>query len=148
MTNPDIKIGKIIALDNNYALLEVKESEVCESCHSKSICTSGNEGMRTLRLENNLNVKVGDTVAYQTSSHGQLLVTAMQYGLPLIGFLSGIFSGYYLFDDSIFGMPKEIGEFLFGLIGLGIFGSITYLWSKKKSKTDFVLHRMVEIVNG
>ncbi len=140
----DYEIGEVVELDGDDVLLEVEESDACAGCHAKIVCSAGKEGNRRMRLKNTLGAKVGDQVAFDTSESQQLAINTMQYGLPLIGFLTGLFGYFYLLADKIT-VPKEIGAFASGLILMLFAGMITKRWSDKKVKT-LVLHQMKEII--
>lgn len=142
----DHEIGKVIELDGEFALLEMKESEACASCGAKSVCTAGKEGDRCMRIKNSLNAKIGDLVAFDTSESEQVKINLMQYGLPLIGFMAGLLGYFYLLSDKL-SFPKELGAFITALILMVGFGLLTRLWSEKKSKS-ISLHEMTEIVNS
>ena len=139
------EIGKVINLDGDFALLEMKESESCSHCHAKIICSAGKNETRTMRIKNSLNAKIGDSVAFDTSENQQVIITMMQYGLPLVGFLLGLAGYFFIFAEKI-KFPKELGAFIFGLVLMFGFGLITRFWSEKKSKS-IILHSMQEIIS-
>jgi positive regulator of sigma E activity len=141
----DQEIGKVIDLSGDYAILEVKESAACRGCHAKVVCSAGKDGNRCLKLKNTLNAQIGDSVAFETSENQQVAITAMQYGLPLLGFMAGLTGYFYGLADYI-QFPKEIGAFMAGIALMIGFGLITRLWSEKKSKT-MILHQMKEILS-
>jgi len=140
----DYEIGKVVDLEGNDALLEIEESEACAGCHAKVVCSAGKEGNRCMRLKNTLGAKIGDQVAFDTSESQQLAINTMQFGLPLAGFLIGLFGYFYLLAEK-FALPKEIGAFATGLLLMLLAGVITKRWSNKKVKT-MVLHQMKEII--
>ena len=144
MSYSENEIGKVINLDGEFALLEIRESESCSHCHAKVVCSAGKEGTRSMRIKNKLNAKIDDYVAFDTSETQQLLITTMQYGFPLIGFLVGLMGYFYLLSDKIL-FPKEIGAFLGGILIMFAFGLITRYWSDKKAKS-MSLHTMVDII--
>jgi len=139
------EIGKVIEINGNFAILEVKESPACAGCGAKSVCSTGKNGNRFMRIKNTLEVKIGDTVAFDTSENEQVQINLMQYGLPLLGFMIGLFGYFYLLADFI-NFPKEPGAFITALLIMFGFGLITRLWSEKKAKT-ISLHRMTEIIH-
>ena len=141
----DHEIGKVIEIDGDYALLEMKESEACAGCGAKSVCTAGKEGDRCMRIQNTLNAKIGDMVAFDTSESEQVQINLMQYGMPLLGFMIGLMGYFYLFGDFI-PFPKELGALISALIVMLGFGLITRSWSEKKANT-ISLHTMREIVS-
>ena len=84
------------------------------------------------KLENSINGKVGDAVEISEASNVLLTLSILQYGLPMLGFLAGIFISYNM--DVAF-KPIELFQFILGMIGLGIAAGISYLivkWIAKK----------------
>lgn len=138
-------MGKVIEVDGDYAILEMKESDACAGCGARSVCTAGKAGNRCMRIRNTLNAKIDDLVAFDTSETQQIQINLMQYGLPFLGFVIGLLGYFYLIAEKI-SFPPEIGAFAAGLLLMIGFGLITRAWSEKKSKS-LSLHRMTKIVS-
>jgi positive regulator of sigma E activity len=124
--------GTITKINGNILTISIKVSDNCEGCGIKFLCSPKSGEDKVIKIENTIDGKVGDMVEVSEASNVLLILSLIQYGIPLIGFLSGIFISYNL----EFGFnPIELFQFICGLIGLGIAGGISYLifkWIAKK----------------
>ena len=111
--------GVITAIQDNDAIIEFSLQESCESCGARMICVPDNTGKRRLRAANPLNVGVGTEVSITEKSNFLLLISFLQYGLPLIFFFLFIV-GLYASKISLGSVPKELIWFSGGLVGLFI----------------------------
>jgi positive regulator of sigma E activity len=109
--------GIITALLDNDAIVEFSLQDSCESCGARMICVPDNTGKRRLRAANPQNARIGDEVSLTEKSNFLLLVSFLQYGLPLILFFLVILA-LYLAKVSLGPVPKELIWFLGGLAGL------------------------------
>ena len=81
-------------IENQYAWVLATHDSSCESCSSKSGCSSTNLlrplldatiKNQGLRVVNTLNASVGDEVAIELSATNLLKATMLAYLLPLLG---------------------------------------------------------------
>jgi positive regulator of sigma E activity len=109
--------GVVTALQDNEAIIEFNLQEACESCGARMVCVPDNTGKRRLRASNPLHASVGNFVSITEKSHFLLLISFLQYGLPLIFFFISIFILYFT-DFSVGSIPRELIWFIGGLLGL------------------------------
>jgi positive regulator of sigma E activity len=124
--------GIITKFDGNILNISVKTDDNCEGCGIKFLCSPKSGEDKTIKLENSIEGKVGDAVEITEASNVLLTLSILQYGLPLFGFLAGIFISYNM---NINFKPIELFQFICGMIGLGIAGVISYSiikWIAKK----------------
>jgi len=139
--------GKVTRVQGEMAFVQLPRTESCERCGAKILCAPDNRGDRGLLVRNPLGATVGQEVLI-TQSHDLLLqLSLMQYGLPLLGFLLGIFSLYWL-PLSVTPIPKEVVYFLAGLAGMGICGRISWNWAKKAGKQANMYFEISKVYNG
>lgn len=90
--------GHVVGLEGKFALVQTQRQSACGGCQSTSSCgisalakLFSNSSSAPMKVENTLNVKVGDQVALKLDESRLVLHAFMAYGLPLIGlFLSAI----------------------------------------------------------
>lgn len=142
----DYELGTVIAADDQWVEVELFTRNACDTCGAKMLCQPNSNGRRVLKIHNTLKVQAGDRVLIEQIGKLQLRLTAMQYGLPLLLFLVIVIGGNYLMQGDLFGIPREVVLLLFGLIGIGIGGLGTYLWSKRQVKRQFSVFRLVQVL--
>ncbi len=83
----------VIAIDNDKIIVESQVKSTCSSCQQVDNCGSGQVAKAiphrklTVKLENHLNLTIGDLVVLGIPEH-QLLKSAWQvYFMPLLGLL-------------------------------------------------------------
>jgi len=133
-------IGKGIVrfVQGETALVEVGNLDACSDCGAKMICGQGTRKQGMLRARNVIHATVGQVVGL-TESNGILLkLSLIQYGIPLVGFLLGVFIPS-IFNLSVPFIASEFVLFCFGTLGLCIGGAISWKWMVQASKiyTDF-----------
>ena len=132
MSNQVSDKGIITEIDGNILHISIKTEDNCDGCGIKFLCSPKAGEDKIIKLENSIDGKVGDAVEISEASNVLLKLSFLQYGLPLFGFLIGIVISTFL---NITWRPVELFQFLFGIIGLGIAGLISYLivkWMAKK----------------
>lgn len=139
--------GKVTRVQGEMAFVEIPPNEYCEHCGAKIICASDERGERGLLVRNPLGAKVGQEVLVTQSHNVMLRLSLMQYGLPLLGFLLGIFSLYWI-PLSVAPIPIEVVYFCAGLVGLGIGGWISWNWAKKAGNKANMYFEISKIYNG
>ena len=87
----EIETGIVTDLQNGCALVELNLQAACENCGAKVLCVPDENGKRSLKVSNPVNAQIGERVAISESGDFLLKVSAIQYGIPFIGFLLGIF---------------------------------------------------------
>ena len=117
MSDIVIETGKIREILGDIAVVEIEPSEACENCGARIVCAPSANGMHTLNVYNNKHAKVGDVVEVKEPENLLLKISAIQYGLPLFGFVFFIFI-FYFTGIHISGIRPELTLFLAGLLGL------------------------------
>lgn len=110
--------GVISAVDGDKLKITFVTTEACDECGLKVVCSPGHDDARVLTLDNSDNFQLGETVGVEEISNMELHLALAQFGLPMLLFLLGLFSGYYLFPAN--SLPKELVGFLCGLVGLAL----------------------------
>ncbi|WKY46167.1 SoxR reducing system RseC family protein [Eubacteriaceae bacterium ES2] len=84
------KYGKIVALKNANAILQVPRSTACgDKCAS---CSGHcNQGMIEIEVKNSLDAHIGDRVEIETSTQMVLGAALLVYLVPLMMMLLGVF---------------------------------------------------------
>jgi len=111
--------GVVTRLEDGKAFVSIRENEACENCGAKLICAPNAKGDRGILARNPLHASPGQAVQVTESRDILLRLSLLQYGLPLVGFLLGIFL-LYSFAVQIQGIPQELLLFIGGLAGLGL----------------------------
>jgi positive regulator of sigma E activity len=138
------EIGIVTAIEDGQAWVEIVPQPACETCGAKIFCTPDLTGKRKLKVLNSIEAKVGQQVAIAESSKFLLYLSFLQYGLPLIGFLSGILITS-LFSISFTFIPNELFLFSGGLAGLALCAVWGHFQVKKLAETRQVFFSIVEV---
>ena len=139
--------GIVRRLDGDQAFVSMLENPACDDCGAKIICAPDSSGERGVMARNSSGAKVGQRVMVTESKELLLRISLMQYGLPLLGFLLGVFAVYFL-DLSVIGIPVELLYFVGGLAGLGILSIFAHHWAKRISGDESMYFEIVKIYNG
>lgn len=109
--------GVISTLDDRRVQISFPDTDACGSCGLKIICAPAKPGSRTLTLKNPGDLELGQWVQVAELADLELHLALIQFGLPLLLFLSGLLAAYYL--SPMFVCPPELSGLLGGLLGLG-----------------------------
>lgn len=147
--------GIVIKCYKNKAVVELYYSnseqdgkKKCDTCGARVLCIPADNGKRVINAYNTLNAKVGNKVVIKEDENTIFKLSMLQYGIPLLGFLTGLL-GFYIIAPDTGQIPAEIIHFLGGILGLGISGIIVkYLLSqiirKKKVDTIFSIVKIIQ----
>lgn len=141
MAGAIIDQGRVIAVVGDEVLVTIETGEACERCGARILCSPGGDKNRNLKAKNQIGAAVGDRVTVEESGNLLLKLSALQYGLPLTGFLTGVFTVYLL--------APRVGELLIfgcGLLGLALTGLISWRLVKymaERSRNFFLATRIV-----
>ena len=125
----EVKSGTVTQVNGPTASVRVDQTDWCSSCGVKSVCHPEKEGFGTILVQNNLNAQVGQKVLISERSEILLKISILQYGIPLVGFLLGVFV-VYLSGLGIKTLPQELCMFLGGLLGLLSAGIFSHFWAR------------------
>ncbi len=139
--------GKVVRIQNDRTVVEFTPGTACGKCGARVVCNPTGGGKREIVVENQLHARVGDQVVIEESDGVMLRIIAMQYGVPLLGFLIGVFTAYYFRWAKIPVIP-ELFYFLGGLAGMFVGGGISYLWATRMAVASAMPFRIVDIITG
>ena len=142
----EVEIGVVTALQDNDAIVELSIQESCESCGARMICVPDQTGKRRLRAANPMRAKVGSQVNITEKSNFLLKVSFLQYGIPFLGFLIGIFLLYNA-DLSKVPVPQELVQFLGGIAGMMIAALISRFYIEKLAEGNSTFFEISKILN-
>ena len=128
--------GLVTSIADDKAMVQLTRTESCERCGAKFICRPGDDGFREMRAYNPLQANVGDYVEITETGNLLLKLSLIQFGIPLLGLVLGIFVVFYLQPANTL-LSKEVNMSIGGLIGLLAGGGIVWgtlkTWAKKIS---------------
>ncbi|MFH1852196.1 MAG: SoxR reducing system RseC family protein [Candidatus Neomarinimicrobiota bacterium] len=142
MTGSVIDRGKVAAIDGDLARVIIEAGSACESCGARILCAPGAGKSRSLTAVNQAGARVGDLVTVEESGGLLLKLSLLQYGLPLLGFITGV-AGTWLLPAV---REAELLLFIGGLIGLGLGGLLAWLIVRRMARQTrhfFVVSRIL-----
>ena len=142
----DLEKGIVTAIVDNDAIVEVSVQDSCESCGARMVCVPDNNGLRRLRATNPLNAHVGNLVTISEKSNVLLTLSFFQYGVPLVGFMLGVFM-FSILNPMILPLPQELIIFIGGLLGLIICAYISRFFIERlagKSGSFFTISEIIK----
>jgi len=118
MNSATSDLGVVIDVNGEIANVELLAEESCEHCAAKIICKPRENDKHNIPALNSINAKIGDKVIVSEVENLFLKLSLIQYGIPLVGFLCGLFCAFWI-KPQIY-IPQEIAMFLSGIIGLTV----------------------------
>ena len=100
-------------LPDNKAKVQVSRSTACENCASKCMVSEKNLTVEAV-VSNAAGRSVGEKVMVEMELVGLLSASVIMYGIPLILFFIGCFSGYYAAGAA--GLNADICAFAAGIV--------------------------------
>jgi positive regulator of sigma E activity len=144
MSDQEHEIGFVESVIDEKALISLSQSEACESCNARLICRPDSSGNRHITALNTVNARPGQTVRIEESGNLFLMLSFMQFGLPLIGLLLGIFLANG-FELTLLEAPPELVMAIYGFAGLLIGGTVSWLWARKTAESISHVFEIVSI---
>jgi len=132
--NADFETGVVINVQGDNAVVELNLNVGCEACGARIVCLPDGSGRKRLNVANPIHAKIGNTVMISETSQFLLKLSALQYGVPLLGFLAGIFLIYYS-GFGFGGIPPEVTAFSGGIIGLFLSAFLSRHWAHHLAET-------------
>jgi len=141
----EVEIGIVTAIRDNDAIVELSIDKSCESCGARLVCVPDQNGKRRLKAANPLKAKIGSKVTITEKANILLKMSFLQYGIPFLGFLGGIF---LLYSSDIFvnNFPQELLIFLGGIAGLIISALLSRLLSEKLAESNSTFFEISKIL--
>lgn len=140
--------GKVETLEGNYAIV-LMQPQRAPSRYSLPLfpvlpLKSRNEPVR-IPVRNDLDAKPGDLVELTETSSFMIQLSAIQYGIPGLGFIAGLIIGYIFHPQSL-AIPLELYQFFLGLGGLVLGGYIGFKWAKALASKPEKFFRMERVL--
>jgi positive regulator of sigma E activity len=142
----EVEIGVVTALQDNDAIVELSIQESCESCGARMICIPDESGKRRIRAANLIQAEVGSHVNITEKSNFLLKVSFLQYGIPFLGFLIGIFL-FYSSDLTMNPVPQELVIFIGGIAVMLISALISRFYIEKLAEGNSTFFEISKILN-
>lgn len=118
--------GLVTAGNENMLKVHIIRQEACGHCKA---CLSGYiKSDMDLDAKNLCDAEVGDWVELELQENAFMKAVLISYGIPFLGFMAGIFAGYFLLAPFL---PISAGltGFLLGMICV----FLCYAWMKKQN---------------
>jgi len=110
--------GFIQSVEDSQVTILFSTGDACDTCGLKVVCAPGKQSERLLTLPQAGEFQAGQKVQVEELSNLELHLALIQFGLPMVAFLMGLFIGYVLpFQDIL---PRELSAFLLACMGLGL----------------------------
>jgi len=110
--------GKVIAVEGSYALIETQPRSACGHCNVGDSCGASvlaglfSKRRNTVRLKNNLNLEVGETVIIGIHESVLLTTAIMAYMLPIILMIVfAVISNFSGYGDAVSFVSSMLGLF-------------------------------------
>ena len=126
-----IEEGIVESIKGNIAIVKLEKKEACKMC--KACGVSGQSEFMLLDVENSIGAKEGERVRLEIDENFLFKATIISYGIPFMGFITGILIGYFLFNRIFSIANYEVLSFI-----LGIFSSICFVVFFGRWKERFV----------
>ena len=110
--------GFVQSADGSQVSILFATGDACDSCGLKVVCAPGKQSERLLTLPQVGDFLPGQKVQVEELSNLELHLALVQFGLPTVAFLVGLFIGYALPLQDI--LPRELSAFLLGCVGLAL----------------------------
>lgn len=101
--------GVIRNIDNSKMAIVFEQGDACDACGLKVVCSPGKESERMLTLPKQVGFTVGQHVQIDEKLDLELRLALIQFGLPLLAFILGLFPGYFY---PIPGLAPELSGFI------------------------------------
>lgn len=100
--------GEIVATENGFATVRVSKKTECDKC-GMCVFPKG-EAHADFRVSDNVGVKKGDKVIFETTENGRLTGAVLVFLIPLLLIGAGIAIGYTVFKEK-----QELFALIFAL---------------------------------
>ncbi|WP_352400412.1 SoxR reducing system RseC family protein [Anaerotignum sp.] len=118
--------GLVTEESGKMVKVHIIRQEACGRCKA---CLSGYmEADMDIDAQNLCDAEVGDWVELKLQDNAFMNAVLISYGIPLIGFLAGIFLGYFVVSPLV-PLPESLVSFGLGVIGV----LLCYGWIKSQN---------------
>lgn len=133
------QVGTVRTLSDNYALVDLNCVNTCGECEACSLCHPSGVPEKFLRVLNTNNVAIGDRVTVLIPANIELKLSLCLYGAPLLGFIAGLMAGTYWHPEFLSFLPRELWQFLTGIITLILVTIICKIFIQNKISTPSLI---------
>lgn len=112
----------------HVAFVEVTNTGQCNGCGVRLICQPELDSPVTVRAANTISARPGQKVNVHMMPGLLTKMTMIHYGLPLLGFVLGVFAASYG-GLTLIPTARELGLFLAGVIGLLACSLFAWVWA-------------------
>ena len=138
--------GVVTQVMADKAIVKLVRSESCDKCAARIICRLGDGDSREMLAFNPVQAAVGDHVEISETGNLLLILSLLQFGVPLSGLILGVFTVYWLQPGSSF-LSKEVLMSMGGLIGLILGGAAVWRFLKSWAKHLSCVFEIVRVIN-
>jgi len=117
MSNSDFETGVVKSVADGKTIVELIPGAACDSCSARIICRPGKNGRHEVAVLNPVGAQPGQIVQLSETGNLLLVMSLLQYGLPLLGLLAGVFMAYVV-DLEISDVRSELIMAAAGLVGM------------------------------
>lgn len=140
----DTEIGIVKSVTENETVVTLQPTEACEDCGARLFCRPGKNGAHEMRVVNAVGAVPGQVVELAETGNLLLILSLLQYGLPLVGLLSGIFLVYGTAPVTV-AVRIELIMAVAGLAGLLLGGVIANISIRRLSMSIGYVYRIAAI---
>jgi len=137
-----IEIGQVAETNGGRAKVVIPRKDKCGKC-GKCLFASEGQGM-WLEAENRVGAGLGDEVEVEIPERDPLVAALLLFGLPLLGLLVGVFSGYALAE--ILGWESNSIAILLGFVFLAAAFVFVRMYDRRRQKKEGRQIRIVRII--
>lgn len=141
----------VVAIENEYALVQTQRRSACQSCSVKQGCGTSvlskvvGKKVSQIRIDNTLNVNIGDEVLLGIEDNALVQGSLLMYALPLVFLLFFAVVGEFIANS--YGLHSETTSIVFGLVGFIVAIFVTRIFVSKSVLRTKIQPRMLRIIN-
>ncbi len=104
--------GVIVSINDQHIKVKIESLSACSTCRQQSLCSLSEKKEKIIDIENtnNSNYHVGQEVNIVTQSEMGMFAVFMAYILPLIIFLTTLFTFAAILSNELFGALIALGS--------------------------------------
>jgi sigma-E factor negative regulatory protein RseC len=114
--DPAVCLGRVVAVDNGQATVELSDPGECASCASKGHCHLKPESNRQVVVAA-AGFQVGDRVRVVASSGDILRASCVLYAIPTLLIVAGAFAGFFVGPEFL-RLSSDLGSTLGVVVGI------------------------------
>jgi len=144
----DKEIGIIVDKNGDSVTVELVQTGECDNCSGRFLCNIGGNGKRKIKIKYDGQISSGELVEIEKVGQNILKISLIQYGIPLLFFISSISLSYSLLKTKISDGYPELISFCVGIFVVILSGFlIKYIFSKI-SRKDLTMFKIVRVIKS